>query len=109
MLSLLQAKRAGGHIRSTTLRDADRVFWTLSAWKDEASMRSYMLSGAHRRAMPKLLEWCDEAAVAHWTQDTDDLPDWREAHHRIATLGRPSKVHHPNPRHVAREMAPPHV
>lgn len=107
LLSLLQAKRAQGHLRSTTLRDADRVFWTLSAWTDEGAMRAYMLSGAHRKAMPKLLDWCDEAAVAHWNQTGDELPDWHEAHRQLQSKGRPSKVHHPNPRHTAREFGTP--
>jgi hypothetical protein len=28
-------------------------------------------------AMAKLLDWCDEAPLAHWTQATPELPDWR--------------------------------
>ncbi len=29
-------------------------------------MRQFMISGAHKTAMTFLLEWCDEASVAHW-------------------------------------------
>ena len=59
-------------------------------------MKSYMLSGAHRQAMRKLLDWCDEAAVAHWTQDSAEEPTWQEAHTRLLKIGRLSKVNHPS-------------
>ena len=64
----LQALRAGGNLSLSTLRDTNNVYWTRTVWTDEAAMRAYMTSGAHRAAMPKFLQWCDEAAVAHWTQ-----------------------------------------
>jgi hypothetical protein len=107
--SYRQAKRAPGCLRVTTYADANRAFWTLTAWTDEASMKNFMLSGAHRKAMPKLLEWCDEAFVAHWNQDSVDLPSWTEAHRQMLERGRPSKVNHPSPAHLKREIPPPRV
>jgi hypothetical protein len=94
--SQFQAKRASGCLHAITLRDAHRTFWTITAWTDEASLKAFMLSGPHRKVMPKLRSWCDEASVARWTQDSADLPDWTEAHRRLATHGRPSKVDHPS-------------
>ena len=67
-------------------------------------MRAFMLAGPHRRAMPKLLEWCDEASVVHWNQESPALPDWREAYRRMVEEGRPSKVNHPSPAHRACEI-----
>jgi len=49
--------------------------------------------------MPKLLDWCDEASVDHWTQDIPVAPDWLEADRRMRTEGRPSKVRNPSPSH----------
>ena len=46
--------------------------------------------------MAKLLEWCDEASVVHWIQETAELPDWRTAEKRMAESGRLSKVNHPS-------------
>jgi hypothetical protein len=46
--------------------------------------------------MPKLLEWCDETAVAHWNQESAELPDWETAERRMAESGRLSKVNHPS-------------
>jgi hypothetical protein len=57
--------------------------------------------------MPKLLEWCDEASVVHWHQDTAELPDWQEAHRRMMEEGRRSKVHHPSPAQIAYEIPRP--
>ena len=59
-------------------------------------MKAFMVAGPHGAAMRKLLEWCDEAALAHWTQETGELPSWEEAHRRILRHGRVSKVNHPS-------------
>ena len=72
-------------------------------------MRAFMLSGAHKRAMPKLLNWCDEASVVHWNQETVELPSWSEAHRRMVLDGRQSQVRHPSQAHVAKHIPPPHV
>jgi heme-degrading monooxygenase HmoA len=92
----LQAKRAAGNLAVSVLRDANLAFWTRTVWSEEAAMRSFMLSGAHRHAMPRLLEWCDEAAVVHWNQDELKPPSWPASHRRLQREGRPSKVNHPS-------------
>jgi hypothetical protein len=56
-------------------------------WRDEAAMRSFMLSGAHHRIMARLLEWCDEVALAHWVQDANEPPSW--------PIGGPTPVRDP--------------
>jgi hypothetical protein len=66
-----------------------------------------MTRGAHRVAMPKLKEWCDEASVAQWHHDMPGLPDWDEAHRRMVENGRRSKVNYPSPAHVAFEIPRP--
>jgi hypothetical protein len=55
-----------------------------------------MASGVHRAVMPRLLEWCDEASVAHWLQDSMQTPTWEEVHQRMQRDGRRSKVNHPS-------------
>ena len=72
------------------------MFWTRTAWDSEAAMKAYMLSGVHRQVMRKLLEWCDEAAVAHWMQDSAEEPTWQEAHAQLLKIGRMSKVNRPS-------------
>jgi len=91
----------------TILNDVSRTFWTCTAWKDESDMRAFMMSPPHRNAMPKLIHWCSEAAVVHWTQESPALPDWTEAHRRMVSEGRPSKVSHPSPDHDAFRIAAP--
>ena len=93
----------GGRI----LSEAKNTFWTITAWEDEAAMRGFRQKGAHGVVMPKLLEWCDEAAYVHWSQDYLGLPDWREAHRRLVQDGKLSKVYHPSPAQVAKQIAEP--
>jgi len=91
-----QAKAAQDSILVAVLRDAARTFWTRTVWKDEAAMRSFMVSGVHKTVMPRLLEWCDEASVVHWNQDLREPPSWPEAHRRMQKDGRRSKVRNPS-------------
>lgn len=102
-----QARKASGNLGVDVFNDAKLAFWTKSAWKDEASMRAYMLAGAHRKAMPTLMDICDEACTAHYEQDGASLPSWTEVHKRLQESGRASKVRHPSPDHEARRIAPP--
>ena len=89
-------RRAPGSL-GVKLRKAEGLaFWTLTAWQDEAAMSAYRITLPHRHAMPKLLEWCDEAAVVHWNQESVELPDWKTAERRMAESGRLSKVNHPS-------------
>ena len=77
--SFNQVKRAPGCLSVAALPDRQWTFWTMTAWDSEAGMRAYMVSGAHKQAMPHLMHWCDEASVAHWTQNDPLLPSWKEA------------------------------
>jgi heme-degrading monooxygenase HmoA len=91
-----QAERTPGSLAVSVLRDADRAFWTSTVWRDEAAMRSFMQSGVHRRVMARLPDWCDEAALAHWVQASDEPPSWPEACRRLQQEGRRSRVRHPS-------------
>jgi heme-degrading monooxygenase HmoA len=95
-----QVKQADGFISGSLLADRKRTFWTMTLWRDQAAMRAYITSGDHLKAMPKLLHWCDEASVAHWTQDDATAPDWAEADRRMRGEGRASKVLHPSAVHA---------
>jgi heme-degrading monooxygenase HmoA len=93
-----QARRAQGILHTNLLRDRGNAFWTCTCWESETAMRTFMLAEPHGAAMRKLLNWCDEAALVHWTQDDATLPTWEEAHARLQRDGRPSKVLHPTRR-----------
>lgn len=99
--ALAQVRKAEGFLGGSLLRDRKLTFWTMTAWTDRESMRRYMTSGAHLRAMPKLLDWCDEASVVSWTRAKATAPGWGEADRRMRVEGRPSKVRHPSPDHQA--------
>ncbi len=102
-----QASTAPGNLALDLLAEANDTFWTRTVWTDRAAVRAYMTTGAHGEVMPRLRDWCDEAHVAHWEQDSTDLPTWEEAHRRIVTEGRTSAVAHPSPDHAPRTVAPP--
>ncbi|HXZ81258.1 MAG TPA: DUF3291 domain-containing protein [Terriglobales bacterium] len=102
-----QAKNSQGNLAVSLLREADRTFWTRTVWTTDSAMKDFMLAGAHRQVMRKLLEWCDEAALIHWDQESDREPDWDEAHQRLQAGGRRSKVNHPSPAHESFQIRPP--
>jgi hypothetical protein len=105
--SAYQAKRDAGSIAVSIMQEARNTFWTRTVWESEGAMRAFMLSGVHSRAMPRLLEWCDEASVVHWLQASPDLPLWDEAHRRMQQEGRWTKVNHPSAAQLAKIIPAP--
>lgn len=108
-LSARQVRRAKGYRGGRMLADRRRTYWTMTAWDDAASMRAYVTAGPHRRAMPKLMRWCDQASIVHWVQDDATLPDWNDADRRMRAEGRVSKVHRPATGHDPMTFTPPRV
>jgi hypothetical protein len=104
-----QARRATGFITGTLAADAEAGYWAIMVWSDEAAMRAYRDSGAHRRAMPRLKDWCDEASFTHWMDDSSALPTMEVALQRLRASGRVSKVRYPSARHRNGETAGVHV
>jgi hypothetical protein len=70
-------------------------------------MKAFMTTGAHRSAMPHLLNWCDEASLVHWEQSEPSLTSWPEADRRLRAEGRPSKVRFPSVDHGPMTFAHP--
>lgn len=101
-----QASSAGGFLGGALLPDRRWTFWTLTMWQGAGDMRAYIISGAHKTVMPKLMLWCDEASIAHWEQAESVLPDWAEAEAQMRERGRPSKVLQPSPGHLSMAFAP---
>ena len=95
-----QAERSEGFITGALSGDIPRLtFWTATVWTDEAAMRAYRSSGAHRLVMPRIGTWCDESAVAHIENAGEAVPTDSEAlghmqrHGRIVRLPRPTAEH----------------
>lgn len=107
--SALQARSAQGALAVTLANDARKTYWTCTIWESEEAMRAFMLSGAHRAVMPKMLYWCDEASFVRWTQPAAELPSWSETHRRMQGEGRASKVAHPSTNHVAYKIPAPEL
>jgi hypothetical protein len=59
-------------------------------------LRAFLLKDPHRSAMAKLFHWCDEAAVAHWTVESTDLPSWESETQLLLAKGRLSRVKVPS-------------
>jgi heme-degrading monooxygenase HmoA len=105
--SVRQVERSNGFLGGRLLVNAGYVFWTMTAWQDESAMKAYRTGGAHRKAMPQLLDWCDEAAVAHWIQQSAEIPMWPEAHQHMLEKGKLSKVIHPSPVQASQQIPAP--
>jgi hypothetical protein len=79
----------------------------MTAWKDETAMNAFRIARAHGDVMRELLNWCDEAAVVHWDQEISELPSWQDAHRRMVTEGRRSKVNYPSPAQTSNHIPAP--
>ena len=109
MRSMRQVKTAIGFREGALLPDRSWTFWTMTAWDSPESMRLYMTSGDHKLAMPRLLDWCDEASVVHWERAEEDLPSWTEADQRMRAQGRASKIRNPSPQHASLHYREPRL
>jgi len=69
-----QAARASGNLAVKLLWDRQNTFWTCTTWSSEDSAKAFMHAKPHGPTMRSLLNWCDEAALAHWTQVGEELP-----------------------------------
>jgi hypothetical protein len=101
-----QLSRADGFLGGALANAPAWTFWTTTAWTDEASMKRFRDAGWHKKAMPRLLDYCSEASLARWTQDTADLPTGAAMLERLTSSGRVSKVRHPTPGHAAGQTVP---
>jgi len=104
-----QVKKAPGFVGGRLLVDKHRTFWTLSVWESEKNMKAFRGSGAHAKVMPRLANWCDEAAYTHWETSDETIPTWPEAYQRLLTTGKLSRVNHPSPAHEAKLFVQPRL
>jgi hypothetical protein len=102
-----QIEGAEGFVTGKLLVDARLTFWTVTGWQSQKDMKAYRDSGPHHQVMPQLRRWCDEAAVAHWEQSGNLLPDWNQAYQRLASEGRLSPVLHPSEEHSQKQFREP--
>jgi hypothetical protein len=102
-----QVESASGFMGGELIIDRKLTFWTMTGWTDETAMIGYRNSGIHRLAMPRLLNWCDEATSVHWTMDATALPGWDEAYTKMKSDGFVTKVHHPSQAHLSRDFPAP--
>jgi hypothetical protein len=98
-----QAAAAPGFISGAVLAEGRLVFWTRTAWANAEAMKAFRDAGAHRASMPKLMEWCDEAAVAQW-EGAPEM-DWNAIYARMVEQGRLSRVKRPTPAHNEKRFA----
>ncbi|MBD2015664.1 antibiotic biosynthesis monooxygenase [Microcoleus sp. FACHB-53] len=106
-LTARQSTNTPGFVGGQLLRDANQTFWTITAWEEQAAMKMYRNSGAHRSVMPRIQDWCDEASVVHWLQENRTLPNWDEVHRRMVAEGFPTRLAHASPAHLQRDIPKP--
>jgi hypothetical protein len=105
--TIAQIRKTDGFVAGAVKRDADLVFCTLTVWRDGHAMRAYTASFAHRKAIPHVVDWADEASVGHWTQPGSDLPDWPEAVRRLREEGHPLTLRYSAANRTGQRFAAP--
>jgi Domain of unknown function (DUF3291) len=85
-----QARRSRGLLGvSLRAHPVSGVFWTLSAWTDEASLREFARTDPHRTIMKRARPWTKSSTFRFWTVPAGELapaPLWADAQRRIAAL-----------------------
>lgn len=104
--SVKALKTSEGLIKGMELIDKKLTFWTMTIWEDEASMKGFRGSLAHREAMQHLPNWCNEASYHHWIQEDNEFPTWSTASEKLFTEGKLSKVRNPSKAQAANQFPP---
>lgn len=107
--SAWQARSASGFRGMRLLVDRPLTYWTATAWIDAASMKAFRGTGAHRLAMRRLADWCDEASVTRWAGSVESMKDWAAAHARMVAEGEQSHVAKPSAQQSARAWPRPRL
>jgi quinol monooxygenase YgiN len=73
---------------SVLARPLSKQFWTLSAWKDDAALRTFVQYPPHVRIMNALAHHMDETKFVRWTVKGSELPlRWDDALCRFFSSG----------------------
>ena len=94
-----QIKKSPGCVGIELRKTKGITFWTKTLWENKRSLTAFSQSGAHKKAIPKLKIWCDEAVHAHWEFDSTTMPTWSEAENALVKYGRLSHLQHPSVNH----------
>jgi len=104
--SVKALKIADGLLKGKELIDKQLTFWTITLWEDEASMKGFRGSLAHKNAMQQLPKWCNEASYHHWVQEDNELPSWKTVSEKLFAEGTLSKVRNPSKAQVENQFPP---
>lgn len=94
--SVKQLLKIPGFLSGKELVDKELVFWTLTVWDEETTMKTFRNSTAHKKAMQKLPFWCSEASYYHWVQENQHVPGWNDASQKLLKDGKITKVRQPS-------------
>jgi heme-degrading monooxygenase HmoA len=86
-------KTADGAIGAALLaQPAKKVFWTLSAWEDEAALRRFVAHPVHRAVMQRYRGKLRHTTFTTWTvpAGTPLPPSWDDARAHVAAAERPA-------------------
>ncbi|MEP6674880.1 MAG: hypothetical protein ABJA78_06985 [Ferruginibacter sp.] len=98
--------KTDGFLSGKELTDKNLTFWTLTIWENDAAMKSFRNSAAHKKAMQKLPFWCSEGSYFHWIQDDETLPPLAFAAERLLKEGKTTKVRKPSANQLANNFPP---
>ena len=96
--SIVRARKFPGNMGARFRKSKGLAFWTLTAWKDEPSMKAFRNTPPHLNVTSRLMFWCDESSFAYWEQEPGELPPWDEAARKLAAQGKLSKLNYPSER-----------
>ncbi len=105
--TIRQTARTPGFIGGKLLAENRNTYWTMTLWEKPAAMRLLRDQGAHKRVMPRINDWCDEAAAVHWEQASPTLPTFAAAHGHMVTAGHFTRLKNPAAAHVNQHIPVP--
>ncbi len=98
--------KTSGFLGGKELVYAKLTFWTLTIWKNDANMKTFLNSAAHRTAMKKTAILVQRGFLFSLDAGNECLPSLKKVSEKLLKYGKLTKVRNPSANQISNSFPP---